>query len=134
MKKTLITLAALAMASVASATTAADALVNTTTITTRGEGKSYGVNAPSNSDSYTWIAVLDWDDAITDKGLSDWNNKSRIYATDGTNAPAAVGAVFFRNNTDEIAIQFAEHEKGSVYSGLDGSSYTNDGFTLFLDT
>ncbi len=76
MKKTLITLAALAMASVASAaTTLEDATLTLTDPTPHANATSVGTFSDSAGD-FTMTFVIDWNSALDSLGI--WNDKSSI--------------------------------------------------------
>ncbi len=70
MKKTLITLAALAMASVASAVTTHDAIANLS-----GEALSDGALSPTATD-FTITVILDWEKVAS--GLGSWSDRANV--------------------------------------------------------
>ncbi len=114
------------MASVASAATIDDAVVNVADPGSR-------VDAGTTSDSYTWILVMDWDTAV--EKLGDYNSRSHIYATDNWNAWAAQGVAISRdaNNAtnDSLYSMFSEHATKVNWANT-ATSYT--GLTLSSDS
>ncbi len=108
MKKTLITLAALSMVSVASAANGvADDWATDYEISSGRYWAPGCTDYGTTANSYTWIAVLDWDTAVSNLGI--WSDKSRIYATDNRNTTAALGFSLFKNNDGDIQFMFSEH-------------------------
>ncbi len=123
MKKTLITLAALAMASVASA--ASDGVADY-----KFESPAAGTitqKFSSASGEFTMIAILDWDALMSDAISDAWDNRTDIFSLTSSHWQWGQmwlnGPTLFRGNsgtTLELGIQ--TDDKNQAISGGDGNN------------